>query len=111
MNEKYIPKNLEESFVWLDENLEAKDKEYAKDNFKFGVEQHHTFGRHLRNDWGLWSGSELKSWFNGLGINHADDMTEIIFDSYHSYLNGEDIRLDEQIKHYQNYWENIKEDE
>jgi hypothetical protein len=29
-------------------------------------------------------------------------------DSYHRYLRKEEIRLEEQVKYYQDYWEKLK---
>jgi len=55
-------------------------------------------------DWQLWGGSRLSKFFNDRGIYHPDDMSGIILDSYHRYLTGKDIKLDEQIKFYQDYW-------
>ncbi len=100
-----IPKDLTQCFKFLDKMLSKEDYLTAKKNPEFGIAIHHTFGRTLRNDWGLWSGSKLKDYFNGLGIYHADDMTGIIFTSYHRYLNGEHINLHEQVYYYIDYWE------
>ena len=61
-------------------------------------------GQWLRNNWGLWSGSRLKEWFEDRGIFHTDDMSAIILTSFWREVNGEPIKLDEQIKSYQDYW-------
>jgi hypothetical protein len=61
-------------------------------------------GRFLRNEWGLWSGSEIQKWFKERGIHHADDMSAIILTSFHRKLHNVDINLDKQIKHYIRYW-------
>jgi hypothetical protein len=109
MSETYIPKDLDDCFVELKKLLEKEDFE----EIKTGVEDdmvlyHHGLGRHLRNEWGLWSGSILKEWFKEKGIYHADDMSGIILDSFWRHLNNKPIKLDEQIKHYQDYWEEAK---
>lgn len=66
---------------------------------------HHTTGRALRNNWGLWDeNSELYKYFKGLGIWHADDMSHIILQSFHRKINGKEIDLDRQIKYFQDYW-------
>jgi hypothetical protein len=101
-----IPKNLDECFIELNNVI---DKEEL-DIFKIMPEDeivgkaHASLGLWIRNNWGLWSGSELAKYFNGLGIFHADDMSGIILMSFHRHLWGKDIGLDEQIKFYQNYW-------
>lgn len=53
---------------------------------------------------GLWFESPLSNWFAEKGIYHADDMSSIILTSWHRRFKGENIRLDEQIEHYQNWW-------
>ena len=108
-----IPENLKECFVFLNDLLSKEDKTVAKKDSKFGIKVHHTLGRTLRNDWYLWRGGKLKNYFNDLGIHHADDMSGIILTSYHRYLNGENIRLNEQVHFYIDYWEkeNMKDEE
>ena len=103
----YIPINLEDCFKSLDEIYtdsvrieiaKLKEKEYSSGNHQFGI------GIWMRNNWQLWGGSRLSKYFNQLGINHPDDMSGIIMDSYHRYLRKEEINLEEQVKYYQEYW-------
>ncbi len=110
---KRIPKNLKECFIFLNDLLSEEDKKKAIDDPEFGIKVHHSLGRTLRNDWYLWRGGKLKDYFNGLGIHHTDDMTGIIFTSYHRHLNNEDIRLYEQVHFYIDYWEkeNVEDEE
>ena len=68
------------------------------------IQYHHGLGRWIRNNWELWAGSRLAKYFNDIGINHPDDMSGIILDSYWRQLNEKPIKLDEQIKYYQEYW-------
>jgi hypothetical protein len=65
---------------------------------------HRSFGRYLRNNWGLWGSSDLALNLRKMGILHPDDMSSIILDSYQRKLKGEDIRLQEQLQYYQDYW-------
>ena len=109
MSDTYIPKNLKDSIDTLVGML--SDEDFL--SFKNGTEeemqgQHHFLGRYLRNEWGLWQESRLAKWFNNKGIHHADDMSGIILTSFWRELNSEPIKLDEQIKHYQDFWEKIK---
>lgn len=103
----YIPENLEDCFKSLDliytdsvriEIAKLKEDEYSSGNHQFGI------GIWMRNNWQLWGGSRLSKYFNELGINHPDDMSGIIMDSYHRYLRREDINLEEQVKYYQDFW-------
>lgn len=105
------PCNLKACFKALDKMLTGLEKEDAKRHLGFAVKNHHSLGRHLRNEWGLWAGGPLKDYFNKLGIHHADDMSGIILRSYHEYLNGKNIKLNAQIKSCQDYWANMNNEE
>lgn len=112
INGFYIPKNIEECFSELDKILKPKDIQTIK-NLKEENEisgYHHGLGTYLRNNWYLWGGSRLSEYFNKLGIYHPDDMSSIILNSYFRYLNHQDIKLDEQIKFYKDYWEKYQSD-
>lgn len=61
--------------------------------------------RSIRNKWGLWTGSELAQWFYEKDIYHADDMSQIIIESYEKKLEGKDINLENQIQKYHKHWE------
>ena len=106
-----IPTNLEECFIALNEMLGSEQVEEFKgwDENSVVGKSHHSLGRFLRNEWGLWSGSDLKTYFEGMGIKHADDMSGIIIDSYHRHLNGKPLDVEEQVNFYKNYWEKTKE--
>lgn len=109
----YIPENLDDCIKTLDkiytdsvkiEIAKLSESEYSSGNHLFGI------GIWMRNNWQLWGGSRLSKYFNQIGIYHPDDMSGIIMDSYHRYLNNEEIRLDEQVKTYQEYWKKMKKD-
>lgn len=110
INAIYIPKNLEDCFeqinsFWAD-STKLKMKNLSENEFSGRL--HHGFGMWIRNNWRLWGGSRLSKYFNDLGIYHPDDMSGIILVSYHRHLNNKEIKLDEKIKYYQDYWENSK---
>ena len=100
---KVIPNNLDESLTRLNfllgekfkQDYKALEEKEAVDRINFiGV------GTQIRNDWKLWRGSKLSAYFNSIGVNGPEDMTHIIFTSYHRQLNGEDIDLKEQLELY-----------
>ncbi|WP_291725213.1 DUF6794 domain-containing protein [Bernardetia sp.] len=105
----YIPKNLEECFKQIDsfwnDSTKLQVKEWTEDEFI--AKTHFGFGRWIRNNWQLWGGSRLSKYFNQMGIYHPDDMSGIILDSYHRYLLGKEIKLEEQVKSYQDYWNKV----
>lgn len=104
---EFIPRNLDECFAELENNSDKKsleewllmDEGDAVFNIHFGV------GMGIRNNWGLWGGeNELCKFFNSIGIKHADDMSAIIFFSFHRQKNGKPIQLEEQVKIYWKHW-------
>lgn len=103
---QYIPENFEASLTTLDSMVNPQMKEWIKclPDGEFSGYVHHGFGMYLRNNWGLWRNSKLAENLFKMGIFHPDDMSGIILDSYQRKLKGEEIKLDEQLKYYQNYW-------
>jgi len=101
-----VPKNLDECLEQLKKDTPKKELEKFKNLSETDVcLYHHGCGTNMRNSWGLWSKtSPLVKYFNSISIFHADDMSSIIFKSFHRYLNDTDLKLDEQVKFYQDYW-------
>jgi len=82
-----IPTTLDEAFAALDAMLSDEDRRYlqeAEDPHKAAVSLHHSLGRHIRNEWGLWGdGSELKRHIRQKhGFIHPDDMSGLILREY-----------------------------
>jgi hypothetical protein len=104
-DESYIPKDLDDCFVQMKKLLKPEDVEKMKSGTEDDMIQYHFgLGMWIRNNWGLWGGSRLAKWFNGQGIYHPDDMSGIILDSFWRHLNQKPIRLEEQVKYYQDFW-------
>lgn len=62
----------------------------------------------IRSEWQLLEGSRLSKYFNEMGVAHPENMSEIILISYHRSLSEKNIRLEEQVRYYQDYWKNVK---
>jgi hypothetical protein len=96
----YIPIDIEDCFKQLDKQL----KTTTINEFKSMSEKdattfsHFGLGLWMRNNWGLWKGSRLSTYFNKLGITHPDDMSDIILKSYYRFLNKQSIDLNKQIE-------------
>lgn len=98
-----VPNTLEEAFQELN-NAEGISI-FANETEDDIIGYHHSLGRVLRNEWGLWGGTNaLCKFFNSVGIKHADDMSSIILTSFHRYLNNKEIKLDEQLLYYWKFW-------
>lgn len=104
-----IPKDLVEAVIFLINaggsfSLAYNNLEEFKSNDP--VKYHHSTGRKIRNEWGLWGqNSELYMWFCSVDISHPDDMSGIILTTLHRILNKKPVKLAEQVKEYQKYWE------
>ena len=81
-----IPNNLFEAVQKLDKSLSQDDKEYLLENGSLSV--HHSLGRWIRNNWGLWDeeDNKLKVNLKKLGFEHPDDMSNYIIELYIEYL-------------------------
>lgn len=103
---KSIPTNFEGCINQLDSLTSDKMKDWIKclPDGEFSGYVHHGFGMYLRNNWGLRGETKLARNLYEMGILHPDDITGIILDSYQRKLKGEDIKLQEQLKYYQDYW-------
>lgn len=109
--DKYIPTDLDDALNYLDCKWSKSDKDTfrLKPENDATVELHFGTGMGIRNSWGLWKGdSGIAKYFRDLGINHPDDMSSIILTSFHRFLNGSDIRIEEQVDYYKSYWEKSK---
>lgn len=100
------PANFDECLNFLETRTSEKMKEWIRclPDQEFSGIVHHGYGMYLRNNWGLWAFSDLAKNLYEMGIFHPDDMTSIILTSFQRKLKGEDIKLQEQIKYYQDYW-------
>lgn len=89
MNET-IPSNLQQAIEYLDKELAKWEKEYLLENGALSV--HHSLGRWIRNNWGLWNeeDNELKVNLKKLGYEHPDDMSNYIIEQYIEYLNNDE---------------------
>ncbi|MFA5337646.1 MAG: DUF6794 domain-containing protein [Candidatus Omnitrophota bacterium] len=106
----YIPRNLDDCFKELKKMLNPELIKEMKAGAEADMTKYHRgLGMWIRNNWGLWSGSRLKTYFNDLGVRHPDDMSGVILTSFWRNLNNKPIQLKEQIKYYQDYWKRVKE--
>lgn len=87
-NEIFLPRNLAESFIYLDNEISNEDQEYLKEHK--AIEFHHTLGRWIRNTFCLWDkDSGLKDELISKGFTHPDDMSNYIIEEYQKYLKDE----------------------
>lgn len=82
-----MPNNLLQAIEYLDKELTKQDKEYLLEHGALSV--HHSLGRWIRNNWGLWNeeDNKLKVNLKKLGLEHPDDMSNYIIEQYIEHLN------------------------
>ena len=83
-----IPKTVDEAISTLEKILSDEDREYLLKNG--AISMHDSLGRWIRNEWGLWTGSELKDELMNMnkGLNHPDDMSNYIIEEFIKYWNN-----------------------
>jgi hypothetical protein len=109
-NRTYIPADLSDAHRELVKMLPAKELEHIKAMATEGemIEYHMGLGLGIRNQWGLWHDSRLARYFEQLGVDHADDMSGIILNTFWCELHARPFRLDERVQHYQEYWRSME---
>jgi hypothetical protein len=81
-----IPKTVDEAISTLEKILSDEDREYLLKNG--AISMHDSLGRWIRNEWGLWTGSELKNELKKKGFEHPDDMSNYIIEEFIKYWNN-----------------------
>jgi len=67
------------------------------------VRWHWGLGTRIRNHW-LQSDSPLLREMVDRGLIHKDDMSGVILISLWRHLHGKPLRIDDQVRHYQEFW-------
>ena len=103
------PNTLVECYSFL-EKIEGVEEWLKMPEDKAVLEAHMSLGRRIRNEWGLWSGSKLKTHLEEYGLTHPDDMSSVIFTCFHRYKNNRPINLNEQVENYKKFWNTPEHD-
>lgn len=99
-NVKGKPKDLKESFEYLDKMFDDTTKYtymtlpsdvVSGKLYSFGL------GMWIRNNWGLWGNSDLKKFFIENGVTHPDFSSGIILSEYYNYLNHEPFEIKREV--------------
>ena len=113
VKQEHNPESLEDAVIQLSKVLPDTTQQnillMTEDEFTVG--SHFGLGMWIRNNWIRRGGGKLVDDFLSKGIFHPDDMSGIILTCYYRQLHNQDWELDEQIKSYKDYWEEIAERE
>ena len=91
INHVYIPKNLQDCFIELDKLLDSSTKKEMKKlkNREDMITYHLSIGMWIRNNWGLRKDSRIeKYFFEKRTFSSPDDISSLILNYYHDWLNG-----------------------
>jgi hypothetical protein len=102
--ESYVPKNLDDCLHVLDQRVRTADVKKIRAGDITPAAMRLGMGQQIATEWGLSNGSRLALYFQKLGIDHAEDMSDIILESFVRHVKHEPIRLDEQVAYYKSYW-------
>jgi len=112
INDVYIPENIEDALVQLDElsNEAGRSKFLEADEATAAKVLVKGLGRWMMVNWNFYEGSRLSHYLKEMGVTHPEDMAQFLIVSYHRYLREvpqeydtraakyEDQRKDDQIK-------------
>ncbi|MEL6669589.1 MAG: DUF6794 domain-containing protein [Bacteroidota bacterium] len=95
----YIPKDLPEAIRELSRLSDAQSRESFASAPEEDIyrELFHGLGRWIRLNWGFNGGSRLTAALAPLGINHPDDLAQLIVVVWHRELNGKAHELPELV--------------
>ena len=96
----YVPVDLPDCMRQLDSILTSENKELIRslEEKDFLSRTHFAVGMWLRNNWGLWAGSRLATYFDEQGIHHPDDMSGVILRCYYHYVRGEKVNYQQMLR-------------
>ena len=96
----YIPVDLPDCMRQLDSILTPENKEWilSIDEKDFLARTHLALGIWIRNNWGLWAGSHLATYFDEQGIHHPDDMSGVILRCYYHYIRGDKVNYKRMLR-------------
>ena len=96
----FIPIDLPDCMRQLDSLLTSENKELIRslEEKDFLSRTHFALGMWIRNNWGLWAGSRLATYFDEQGIHHPDDMSGVILRCYYHYIRGEKVNYQRMLR-------------
>ena len=95
----YRPATLHEMFLQMDKTLSASQIKALKELTEDSIKKTNVITRDLTKGYNYYNDSKIIKELEDRGINYEDRYFLIAL-SYHRYLNGLDLRLDEQYGYY-----------
>lgn len=107
------PVNLDQAHRALMVLLHPEDLEAIQSDPDEGmmIQLHHGLGQWIRNNWDLWKKGPLHKWFvDNHGVDHPDDISSIILDTFWCKLHNKDFQLTQRCSFYKDYWNLARSD-
>lgn len=108
---RYIPKDLNDAFLQLDQLIDDKDKQTFRILSEWDATHklYFSFQRWIINNWGFDGGSRFSHYLKGIGLSHPEDMATFVILTYHRKLNKKELDVksaaaalrEERIKSFQ----------
>ncbi len=99
INGVYIPIDLEDAFSELSRlastNGLAEFKISPEDSIRRKL--HFGLGRWILINWGIEDGSRISEYMKNVGVSTPDDIVEVIILTWHRHLNGQPLKIEEEI--------------
>lgn len=100
-----VPENLIECFQYFDSIITFDQMEEIKTGELKAIHLHHGLGMWIRNNWGLWTKEgPLYGYLKEIGLNHPDDMSNMILESYFAHLKEEPYNFETYVLKCKQYW-------
>jgi hypothetical protein len=103
INGVYIPVDLDDAFSELDRLSDPKGIAEFKSSPEDSIRRklHFGLGKWMLVNWGMEDGSRISHYLRQKGVTDPDDMVEFIIVMWHRHLNGEPLKLEEEITNIQ----------
>lgn len=93
------PPEFRPVFRTLDTLLTAGQRDTLRTALRDSAWRYHfSLGLFLRNEFGLWRGGPLQSYFLARGVHHPDDMSDVLLRAYGEHLRGEPVDVPALIR-------------
>ena len=110
LNNVYIPKDLADSFVELNQLIaeDSKKKFLSVPDTIAAKKLHFSLGRWIIYNWGFYEGSRFSHYLKNLGIYFPDDMARFVIIAYHRNLKRSELKIKELVEYLQSNREKLE---
>lgn len=104
-----IPKTIDEAVELVIKNLKPEDRGFILNDPPSLI--HHTAGRNMRNNWGLWDNPEQsplkKDAIEKYKLAHADDISGLIYEMVWAKVRGKTFDVKAYCDSIEAHWQGV----